>query len=170
MLFIYIGECTGRVLAWPGQFSLAVIGILGKYPAWRCVRRMLHSLLGKNTASILHLLLHTGNQYLVALEPQNSYLCHQALRFQPKMMCYFFSCLELRSGLLSFKINARSRDGSWENTPNQTLDFKWSASASFFMLLSCCIQSVRKPSDLTDLHLNLIHNNHLVYSTIHLTT
>ncbi len=84
VLFIYIGECTGHVLAWPGQFSLAAIGILGKYTAWRCVRLVLHSLLVRNTASIPHLPLHTsGNQYLLALEPPNSYLCHHAWGFQP---------------------------------------------------------------------------------------
>lgn len=83
VLFIYIGESSGRVLAWSEQCSFAVIEILGKYTAWRCVRLVLHSLVGKNTASILHLLLKTGNQYLVALEPANHYLCHQALRFHP---------------------------------------------------------------------------------------
>ncbi len=84
VLFIYIGECTGHVVAWPGQFSLAVIGILGKYTAWRCVRLVLHSLLVRNTAPIPHLPLHTsGNQYLLALEAAQQLPVHHAWGFQP---------------------------------------------------------------------------------------
>lgn len=173
VLFIYIGECTGHVLAWPGQFSLAAIGILGKYTAWRCVRLVLHSLLVRNTASIPHLLLHTsGNQYRVALEPPNSYLCHHAWGFQPLPLrakwCVISSAVWSFGQLLSCRINVLRRKNSWENTPNQTVVFKWSTSGILIMLVSCCIQRVRKPSDLT--YLNLIHNKHLVYSTIHLTT
>ncbi len=169
VLFIYIGECTGHVLAWPGQFSLAAIGILGKYTAWRCVRLVLHSLLVRNTASIPHLPLHTsGNQYLLALEPPNSYLCTTLGDFSP---CPWEQndglFLQLSEALASCYL-AEWMCSSWENTPNQTVVFKWSASGILIMLFSCCIQRDRKPSDLT--YLNLIHNKHLVYSTLHLTT
>lgn len=128
VLFIYIGECTGHVLAWPGQFSLAAIGILGKYTAWRCVRLVLHSLLVRTTASIPHLLLHTGNQYLVDLEPPNSYLCHHAWGFQPLPLrakwCVISSAVWSFGQLLSCRINVRSRKSSWGKNPKPDICFQ----------------------------------------------
>ncbi len=135
--------CPGVARA--GQFSLAAIGILGKYTAWRCVRLVLHSLLVRNTASVPHLLLHTsGNQYLVTLEPPNSYLCHHAWGFQPLPLrakwCVISSAVWSFGQLLSCRMNVCRRKNSWENTPNQTVVFKWSTSGIHIMLFSCCIQ------------------------------
>ncbi len=103
------------------------------------------ALLVRNTASVPHLLLHTsGNQYLVTLEPPNSYLCHHAWGFQPLPLrakwCVISSAVWSFGQLLSCRMNVCRRKNSWENTPNQTVVFKWSTSGIHIMLFSCCIQ------------------------------